>query len=530
MELSVRNPYIAAVPQDILDHPDTTIESLKDYCRERGIAFGERPSVSVLRAKLMASNADVQTVWSLRMTALAATAMAERPAGEDHLDQFQAAIYHPPTVPPDEPPPVVVAGSAPAARPLPSSGGMDPSLDRETPARPQFKTPFRRPPVRAISLMGLTPSSPPRTSSPTLSPNPAVDDAVAGEDDEVTTRESDRLYLKYCMVKRAEEARDLHKSQQKDHTELKGLLVSLGQSMANVSGVVQAHASSATVTAQRHTDGLVAISRDQRELRAALEHPATSLAAMRAPKRQKTSVAAASQLRPQGARDNGATSATVGPVEPSKKWTVRRDMIFSPIMEAEMMEARLPSTPLAKQLERIVRLAHVSPGKPGIFGSYVVFGLYESAGVEAAAEAEPGTLVSQVNKEKQRRMKNIIMNKADTYVRLLFWLKMAVPEIMGTAAPDATAEKMEEFTMTTERCDKLQAALKVEALKAKYELTHPILVPAKARMSTLRDLLHALVVDHGYASNVEEMLKTSPFRERLAEASKRIRPRYEDNS
>lgn len=44
------------------------------------------------------------------------------------------------------------------------------------------------------------------------------------------------------------------------------------------------------------------------------------------------------------------------------------------------------------QLQRIVRLAHVSPGKPGIFGSYAVFGLYESVGVDAAADVHPGEL------------------------------------------------------------------------------------------------------------------------------------------
>lgn len=125
-------------------------------------------------------------------------------------------------------------------------------------------------------------------------------------------------------------------------------------------------------------------------------------------------------------------------------------------------------------------------------------------------------------------MKNIIKNRADTYVRLPFWLRTVLPEIFATAAVEATAEKMEEFTMTAERCEKLPAALKLDAHKAKYQPSHPILVPAKARMSTLRDLLHALVVDHGYASNVEDMLKMSPFCERMDEASKRIRPRYEN--
>lgn len=174
-----------------------------------------------------------------------------------------------------------------------------------------------------------------------------------------------------------------------------------------------------------------------------------------------------------------------------------------------------------------MRLAHVSAGKPGLFGSYVVFGLYESAGAAAVAAAGPGALNREVNKEKQKRMKNIIINKADTYVRMLFWLRTVMPEVLSEAAEEATFERMEQFSMTPDRCTKLHAALKLEAHKAKYVPEHPILVPAKARMSTLRDLLQTLVVDHDYPSNVDEMLKTSPSCERLAEASKRIRPRYE---
>lgn len=63
--IAQRSPYMAIVPQDILDHPVTDIESLNGCCRERGITFGERPSTFVLRAKLIASDADLQTVWSL---------------------------------------------------------------------------------------------------------------------------------------------------------------------------------------------------------------------------------------------------------------------------------------------------------------------------------------------------------------------------------------------------------------------------------------------------------------------------------
>lgn len=537
-----RNPYLAAVPQDILEHPDTDLDMLKGYCQERGITYGERPSLQVLRAKLMASNADVQTVWSLRMTSLAAAALTETPNGQGHLAQSQAAIYHPPSVAPDGPVGIVVAGETPAAamregqtlsQGVRSKGTV---LSPFTSPRSPVQSQFRRPPAATLPLLephARRPSvdlpvmtrvvdagSPEPTSNAPggASPSPADEDGSG-------SRESDQLYLQYCRAKRAEEARDLQAQRNAQHSELKGMLVSLGQSMANVTGVVQAHASSATVAAQRHSDGLVSLSHQQAALRTALDSQDPTLAALRAAKRLKPSGAAATPSRPStgpapqsaGQRGDAREAATT---------TVRRDMLFTATMEAELMEARMASSPLAIQLQRIVRLTHVSPGKPGVFGSYVVYGLYECAGREAAEDPAVDAPSLMVNKEKQRRMKNIIANKADTFVRHLFWLRTVLPEILETPAEEATYEKMEEFTMTKERCTRLLAALKLEAHKAKYPIDHAVLSPAKARMSMLRDLLASLSADHGYESNVDVMLKSPPFAARLSEASRRIGPRY----
>lgn len=535
-----RSPYIATVPQDILEHPDTDIDTLKEYCRERGITFGERPSLQVLRAKLMASNADVQTVWSLRMTTLAAAAMTEAGEGPGHLAQFQAAIYHPPSVAADGPVGAVVAGGAPG----PASSEMQPSpgphVSKRT-VQPTAASPcppplsqFRRPPTPSLPLMGSAehhqdahPVIVAAEVDPAASPGgtalPTVDGSGTG------TRESDKLYLEYCRAKRAEEARDMEARRSAQHSELKSMMVSLGQSMANVAGAVQSHAASATVAAQRQTDCLVSISHKQADLLTAVARPAPTLGTMRSAKRQRTSGGAAGFERPPA----GPPPATNGACEPEIDGVlrpVRRDMLFTATMEAELMVDRLVSSPLALQLQRIVRLAHVSPGKPGLFGSIVVHGLYERAGREAAEDSAAGALLQAVNKEKQRRIKNMIVNKADTYVRMLFWLRTVLPEVLETPAKEATWEKMEQFVMTEERRDKLQAALKLEAHKAKYQMDHVVLNPAKARMNSLRDLLCSLAVDHDYVSNVDLMLKTPPFAERLAEASRRIRPRYESGS
>eukprot|EP00170_Pyropia_yezoensis_P004715 contig_19130_g4729 len=315
---------------------------LKGYCHERGITYGERPSLQVLRAKLMASNADVQTASVLLFGTPERTSMA--------------------------------------------SG-------------------------RAV-------------------PSPADGDGTG-------SRESDQLYLQYCRAKRAEEARDLGAQRNAQHSELKGMLMSLGQSMANVTGVVQAHASSATVAAQRHLDGLVSISHQQAALRTALDSQGSTLGALRPAKRLKTLGTAATLSRPL-AGPTAHSASEAGHATVAKPRTALPDMLFTATMEAELMEARMASSPLAIQLQRIVRLTHVSPGKPGVFGSYVVYGLYECAGREAVEDPAVGAPALMVNKEKQGRMKNIIANKADIYLRHLFWPHTVLPEIFETPAEVAT--------------------------------------------------------------------------------------------
>lgn len=209
-----------------------------------------------------------------------------------------------------------------------------------------------------------------------------------------------------------EEARDLEALRQQNHEELEGMIASIGQSIVNVTSTVQAHAVCANMNAQRCTDGLVPVSREQTALRASLlDDAAPTLTASRAPKRLKTSVSSVvwrlvpEELQPLLSGD--ASYSAGASVQPS----VRLDMLFYPIMEAELMDGRLTSSPRATQLERIVRLAHVSAGELGLFGSYAVHGLYERAGKEAATIAGPGAQSHEVNKEKQRRIKILILKR-----------------------------------------------------------------------------------------------------------------------
>lgn len=127
---------------------------------------------------------------------------------------------------------------------------------------------------------------------------------------------------------------------------------------------------------------------------------------------------------------------------------------------------------------------------------------------------------------KKERINNIINNKADLYVRQLFWLRGIVPKVLAIPAGQATKEAVQAITLEPGERAAVTAAIKEAAVKLHYPQSHPILTPSKARMSHLRDMLGALASGHGHTSNVEEMLGTSPFAARLAEASKRISPRF----
>lgn len=301
------------------------------------------------------------------MKTLAVAALKERPDGLECSDQFQAAIYHHASVPPDGPPSPVVAGSPLPSACVPSTPGVrrPPLYSSGRIAEcPPSTTQFRRPPAHTtpfLSSESQSLSSPAAVVLPGTSVGkPSATNAAGG-----TTKEPDLIYMQYCAVKNAEDARDLWAQQQGDHNEIKEMLVSLGQSMVNMTSTVQAHAACATVSSQWLSDRFLSISREHTAHRASL-HAAPNLTAARTTKRQKTCLTSVVTRYVPDGPDRPHHGAAVDSSAQAMS-SVRLDMLFSPVMEAELIEGRLTSLPLASQLERIVRLAHVSAGKPGLF-------------------------------------------------------------------------------------------------------------------------------------------------------------------
>lgn len=309
------------------------------------------------------------------------------------------------------------------------------------------------------------------------------------------------------------------------------MMVSLGQSMARVSGAVDAQTAAATVAAGRHSEALVNLTKDNAALRAEVARAPPTIASLRTVKRRKTVPAqledpGSKRVSTPGADGAGRVGNDAGPGNVVKQ--VTRDLLFCTSMEAELLTSRMASRPLMDMLQEVVQLAHVSPGHPGIFGSFVEKHVYDQAAEDLTADADGGSVVNaKPNKAKKDRLKSIINNKAESYVRQLFWMHKVVPDVLSTPAAEATVERMSTVVLTAPQRQALHAAICKAAQDVNYALDHPILSPVKARMNAFRDLLCTLAVNNRIISNVDVMLKSEPFAGRMAEATKRIRPQYE---
>lgn len=533
---SSTNPLLVPVPQDLLDSDQTTVDTLKEYCRQRAIVFRERPSKQVLRSRLTTFNADTQTIWTARITSLSALVGGQLQVSRGALAPFQAAIWHPSDVPVDGAPyrdesenighppsdmgQQLWAGAAGRPPPLPSR----PPSPRPPPRPPP--SPFQRrrtsrghSPANLPS--GVVPLAEPTAPLPTLLGGSILGsdgrpDSVANAGS-VVMKESDRKYLEYVAARRKEEAEEAEERHRVRHDEVRGMMLALGEKMVGVAGAIQAQAQSATAAAARHSEGMVSLTQENVALRAVVVEAGPSPEVRREGKRART---VGEQMHVDaGGRDlqSGGTRA-----DPD----LRRDILFSSIMEPELMTARMRSQPLMDQLEWMVQMAHVSAEKPGLFGSYVIKSIYDRASKAAGDDLAEGIAVPTFNKEKKERLANIISNKADTYARQLYWLNAIVPRVLSTPAVKTTAEEMSVFKLEPSERVKVLDAIKEVAVKLQYSTDHPMLKPASARMNMLRDMLCTMATRYGRDSNVDKMLLTPVFAARLEEASKRIAPRF----
>jgi len=194
-------------------------------------------------------------------------------------------------------------------------------------------------------------------------------------------------------------------------------------------------------------------------------------------------------------------------------------------LPVEMMTKRMDAKPLFLQLTDMLRLCHVSVDHQGLFGSFACNQLYEEGVERTKAAVRDGGKVGVVNSKKTEKMKSIIKNKANRYLKELFWLYSVLPGLFKPPA-QATFEHMQSVSIDAGKCVMLTAALIREADALGLPPNHGIRLPTKARSNTLRAVLHARVGRTAQAQTVEHMLSVSPFKELLAEAQKNIRLKY----
>lgn len=102
----------------------------------------------------------------------------------------------------------------------------------------------------------------------------------------------------------------------------------------------------------------------------------------------------------------------------------------------------------------------MSTGVPWLFGSFVIKNLYDQAGRAAVADAGSGGNAPKPNREKKERLANLINNKADTYVRQLFWLHMIVPKVKAMPAARATVEEVKTIKFEKDDREAVMTAIR----------------------------------------------------------------------
>lgn len=225
---------------------------------------------------------------------------------------------------------------------------------------------------------------------------------------------------------------------------------------------------------------------------------------------------------PERLDDRRGDSASVCEAALSKKSRFI-SLVHGLLMEPELLSDTMVTAPPITLLTYILRLAHASAGEAGIFGSCAVKRLHSAAQgrVEEASAARGVT--SGVNMEKAAKIDNVIASKADMYVRILWWVHSILPEKLGGVAQEASAEAMRAVSLSPSDGDKLTAALDAQA---EFLAKTGFKIPAKMTYSALRKVLNKPAVHDRAVSRVEQILSSSPFKERLAATMKNIGKTY----
>lgn len=557
VSVAAASPYLAPVSLALLESAETHRLELLALCEARGLSVDANASKAALRARLVSFNLSTRNVWCSRVQLLAKHVCHDALVDRAHMLPFQAAIAHRAPVPASfeapslvtrDPPhfswaPSFSVGASPPVflppTPTPTAALPDKQQMMATAEAPSSSPPPLPPPPPSLPLptppsLGSTARPPRRLHSPALPATPHLGTPPTSSlssvpDVPASTGVAGPAQFAYELARSLHE-RDLQ-TQRQEHAVSAGLQ-ELQTAVVSLGGAHQSAAYSQTVQLTRMEHTLVGL---ERARTGAIVRPRSPTQAGMTPrkKRPKRGSARAVELLTEASGPGrapgtsavppavgAACAASSGDAEPpsAEAPALPTRAAFIPLVHGLMMEPELLSdtmgtAPLFTQLTYILRLAHVSPREPGIFGSYAVKRLHSVAQgrVEeaAAARGEP----SGLNLEKAAKIDNVIANKADIYMRILWWVHSVLPEKLGGEAQAATVEVMRATTLATSDVDKLSAALDEQtAFLSKTGFKAPV----KMTYSALRKVLNKLAVHERAVSRVEHILSSSPFKERLA--------------
>jgi len=220
-----------------------------------------------------------------------------------------------------------------------------------------------------------------------------------------------------------------------------------------------------------------------------------------------------------------ATAPVLGAADKFKT-TYYHAVVHDMTIPVEMVTDTLDTEPLFDQLDKMLRLCHVTAGHQGLFGSLVVHGMY-LAGVKKTEDVRNrGGAAATINAAKTVRMKNIIKNKVHLYLRQMCWMHSVVPHLLKPPQ-EASFDVMSSAEVGQHEREALALALRGIADEFVLPPNHPLRNPIRATASILRNQLNKMSGRPGTPSLIATLLASSPFRELLAEAENNVKARYQ---
>jgi len=498
-----------------LNNSSVSRADLKKECDTRTIQYEHNASTAVLKAALYKFNQSRVVVWSSRMLHLAFYVRMHARQDRPHLHGFQAAISPPAaTLPSYSASPLVEQDVPPMSSSELSTGIHARSLPKSTPmatTREVASGPISCVVPQAVTGgvrggEGATPDADFEHDAPSR-----VGGLRRGGD---VRRPSDVVFELASTMRAQEVCGDGSLG------ELGCKIDKLAGAVTSMKDTVQANTHSTTL-AHARMEGAVSVllrrSRETDSVEASMPPPVPSKNAKYSAATKATDFQSSTKTAPRARGDGGDAGAAppvAGTCENPPGTQFYLELLHGIGLEPELISGRMRGSNLIAQIAYMVQLCHVSAGVPGIFRSLVVKELSNKSMAISADATNAGRPVADVNKHKETVVKKIVDNKAADYLRVVKWVHSFMPSVLEGAASGATADSLLKQNFVGLET-KVIAAINTSAGRVGLHANAALRNIKKAKYSDLRSFICNLSSRHVLVNNIDAILSTSPFKERL---------------